>query len=99
MSNITLPMQPDYYKETMKAMFKQLGINPVFEGYRVDCGNDPNCLKLCSYDHTEHLSRVVKMVSPSEGTPVVKWSEIKEKVCISDKKVLNNIKKHYGIKG
>ena len=39
MSNISLPMQPDYYKETMNSMFKQHGINPnLFEGYRVDSG-------------------------------------------------------------
>ena len=71
MSNITLPMQPDYYKETMNAMFKHHGINPnLFEGYRVDSGADPNAPKPIPLTK---LSMVIKVKSPSENMPVEKF--------------------------
>ena len=95
MSNITLPMQPDYYKETMNAMFKQHGINPdLFEGYRVDSGADPNAPKPIPL---ENLSQVVKLTSPSSNMPVEKFSDFGARRVI-DRSYVTWVKKHYQYK-
>ena len=95
MSTINLPMQPDYYKETMNAMFKQHGINPdLFVGYRVDSGADPNAPKQIPL---ENLSMVIKVKSPTANMPVEKISDF------GSRRVLDHLfvdwaKKHYPTK-
>ncbi|GEM_PF-4201088 len=93
MSNITLPMQPDYYKETMNAMFKKHGINPeLFEGYRVDSGGpDPNAPKPIPL---ENLSMVIKLNSPSANMPVEKWSDFGTRRAL-DHLFVDWVNKHY----
>ena len=95
MSTITLPMQPDYYKETMNAMFKKHGINPdLFVGYRVDSGADPNAPKLMP---DENLSRVIKLNSPSANMPVEKFSDFGSRRVL-DRSFVTWVKKHYPTK-
>lgn len=95
MSNITLPMQPDHYKEALYAMFKQHGINPnSFEGYRVDSGADPNAPKPIPL---ENLSMVIKVKSPSENMPVEKFSDFGARRVI-DRSFVDWAKKHYSNK-
>lgn len=95
MSTITLPMQPDYYKETMKAMFKKHGINPdLFVGYRVDSGADPNAPKLMP---DENLSRVIKLNSPTANMPVEKFSDFGSRRVL-DRSFVTWVKKHYPTK-
>ena len=95
MSNITLPMQPDYYKETMNAMFKQHGINPdLFEGYRVDSGADPNAPKPIPL---ENLSQVVKLTSPSANMPIEKFSDFGARRVI-DRSYVTYVKNFYSNK-
>lgn len=95
MSNITLPMQPDYYKETMNAMFKKHGINPdLFVGYRVDSGADPNAPKPIPL---ENLIRVVKLNSPTANMPVEKFSEFGSRRTV-ERSVVDLVKKHYQYK-
>ena len=92
MSNITLPMQPDYYKETMKAMYRQHGINPdLFVGYRVDSGADPNAPKLIP---DENLSRVIKLNSPSANMPIEKFSDFGTRRVL-DRSFVDWVNKHY----
>ena len=92
MSTITLPMQPDYYKETMNAMFKKHGINPdLFEGYRVDSGADPNAPKPIPLDN---LSQVVKLTSPSANMPVEKFSDFGSRRVL-DHLFVDWVNKHY----
>jgi len=91
MSNITLPMQPDHYKEALYAMFKEHGINPnLFEGYRVDSGADPNAPKPIPLDH---LSMVIKVKSPSENMPVEKFDFGARRVI--DRSFVTWAKEHY----
>lgn len=95
MSTITLPMQPDYYKETMNAMFKKHGINPdLFVGYRVDSGADQNAPKPIPL---ENLSRVIKLTSPSENMPVEKFSDFGSRRVL-DRSFVTWVKKHYPTK-
>ena len=96
MSTITLPMQPDYYKETMNALFKKHGINPdLFVGYRVDSGADPNAPKPIPLDN---LSMVVKVKSPSENMPVEKFSDVGSRRVVLDRSFVTWVKKHYPTK-
>lgn len=95
MSTITLPMQPDYYKETMNALFKKHGINPdLFVGYRVDSGADPNAPKQIPL---ENLSRVIKVTSPSANMPVEKFSNFGSRRVL-DRSFVTYVKKHYPTK-
>lgn len=95
MSTITLPMQPDYYNETMNAMFKKHGINPdLFEGYRVDSGADPNAPKPIPL---ENLSMVIKVKSPSANMPVEKFSDFGSRRVL-DRSFVDWVKKHYPTK-
>ena len=92
MSTITLPMQPDHYKEALFAMFKEHGINPdLFVGYRVDSGPDPSAPKPIPL---ENLSRVIKVKPPSENMPVEKFSDFGAHRVI-DRSFVTWAKKHY----
>lgn len=95
MSNITLPMQPDHYKESINALFKQHGINPdLFVGYRVDSGADPNAPKPIPL---ENLSMVIKLNSPSANMPVEKFSDFGSRRVI-DRSCVDLVKKYYSNK-
>lgn len=95
MSTIILPMQPDYYKESMNAMFKQHGINTdLFEGYRVDSGPDPNAPKPIPL---KNLSMVIKVKSPSANMPVEKFSDFGSRRVL-DRSFVDWAKKHYPTK-
>lgn len=95
MSTITLPMQPDHYKEALYAMFKQHGINPdLFVGYRVDSGADPNAPKPIPL---ENLAQVIKLNSPPANMPVEKFSDFGSRRVI-DRSCVGLVKIYYSTK-
>lgn len=92
MSNLSLPMQPDYYKETMKTMCRQHGINPdLFVGYRVDSGADRNAPKPISL---ENLAQVIKLNSPYKNMPVEKFTDFGNRRVL-DRSFVTWANKHY----